>query len=60
MAQSALVMGGSGYVGHVLIDELQRCGIQCLNGDIVSAEEPICPYEAIDIRDPGAWASDRV
>jgi nucleoside-diphosphate-sugar epimerase len=56
MAQSALVMGGSGYVGHVLIDELQRHGIQCLNGDIVAAEEPLCPYEAIDIRDPRAIA----
>jgi nucleoside-diphosphate-sugar epimerase len=54
MTQSALVMGGSGYVGHVLIDELQRNGIQCLNGDIVPAKEALCPYEAIDIRDPDA------
>ena len=56
MAQSALVIGGSGYVGHVLIDELQQRGIQCLNGDIVPVDEPLCPYEAIDIRDPQALA----
>jgi len=54
MTQSALVVGGSGYVGHVLISELQRHGIRCTNGDIVPPQDASCPYEPLDIRDPRA------
>jgi nucleoside-diphosphate-sugar epimerase len=52
MAQTALVLGGSGYVGNVLVDELMQHGARCINADIVPPHAELCPYEPVDIRNP--------
>ena len=50
MGQTALVLGGSGYVGNVLIDELTQFGIRCINADIAPPLDKVCPYQSVDIR----------
>jgi nucleoside-diphosphate-sugar epimerase len=52
MAQTALVVGGTGYVGQVLIDEFLHHGIRCVNGDIVPPQQKLCAFELLDIRKP--------
>lgn len=56
-APTALIVGGSGFLGTELVREFGECGMVIRNADIVPPKIPSAPYLTADVRDERALVS---